>query len=178
MFLLSTIWASRFPPHVQAILAGQTEGSLDSASQLADRNCEVTPLPTTASNSPSTPDNTAGLLERIQELSRQVASLRASQTHSRPHSRVRHRSHSRDRRSSTPDNSAAPPHLLVPLAVRRLSPKMLPTVLPTVNGLSPTERLPPTERIPPGGKLHRRTTSALPAPAASSLWTATRNSDT
>ena len=33
---LCTIWAS-LPPHVQVILAGQTEGSLDSASHLADR---------------------------------------------------------------------------------------------------------------------------------------------
>ena len=40
---LCTIWASRLPPHVQAILAGQTEGSLDSTSHLADKICEVTP---------------------------------------------------------------------------------------------------------------------------------------
>jgi len=59
---LHTIWASRLLPHMQAILAGQTEGSLDSTSHLADRICEVTPLPTTASISPSTPDNPARLL--------------------------------------------------------------------------------------------------------------------
>jgi len=75
---LRTIWASRLPPHIQAILAGQTEGSLDSTSRFADRICDVTPLPTTASISPSTPDNPARLLERIEELSRQVASLQAS----------------------------------------------------------------------------------------------------
>ena len=40
---LHTTWASRLPTHVQAILAGQTEGSLDSASHLADRICEVPP---------------------------------------------------------------------------------------------------------------------------------------
>ena len=58
---LRTIWASRLPPHVQAILAGQTEGSMDSASQLADRICEVATQPVTASvtPAPSTPDNTA-----------------------------------------------------------------------------------------------------------------------
>jgi hypothetical protein len=55
---LRTIGASRLPPHVQAILAGQTEGSLDSASHLADKICEVTPQPTTAIISPATPDNT------------------------------------------------------------------------------------------------------------------------
>jgi hypothetical protein len=105
---LCTIWASRLPPHVQAIPVGQTEGSLESASHLADRFCEVTPLPTTASISPSTPDSTVALLEHIEELSRQVASLRASQTHSRPQSRHRHRSQSRHRHHNTPNNSWAP----------------------------------------------------------------------
>ena len=61
--------------HVQAILAGQIEGSLNSASQLADRICKVTPLPTTARISSLTPDSTAGLLEHMEDLSRQVASL-------------------------------------------------------------------------------------------------------
>ena len=46
---LRTIWASRLPPHVQAILAGQTAGRLDSVFHLADRIYEVTPLPNTAS---------------------------------------------------------------------------------------------------------------------------------
>ena len=105
---LCTIWASRLPLHMQAILAGQTEGSLDSASHLADRICEVTPLPATASITPSTPDNTAGLSEWIEELSCQVASLQASQTHSHSHSRDHHCPHYRDRRSSTPDNSLQP----------------------------------------------------------------------
>jgi hypothetical protein len=53
-YVLSTIWASRLPPHVQDIPAGQTEGSLDSASHLADKICEVTTLPTTASVSQPT----------------------------------------------------------------------------------------------------------------------------
>jgi hypothetical protein len=101
---LRTIWSSRLPPHVKAILAGQTEGSLDSVSHLADKICEVTPQPTTASISPATPDNTTVLLERIEELSRQVASLRASHNHSRSQSRDRHRTLPRDR-SSTSDSS-------------------------------------------------------------------------
>ena len=46
---LCNIWASRLPPHVQAIFAGQNEGTLDSASQLVDRIFEVTPLPNTTS---------------------------------------------------------------------------------------------------------------------------------
>jgi hypothetical protein len=81
---------------VQAILAGQTEGSLDSASQLADKICEVTNQSTTASISHATHDNTAELLRHIKELTCQMASLRTS--HTRSHSQ------SRDRRRNTPDN--------------------------------------------------------------------------
>jgi len=97
---LRTIWASRLA-HLQAILAGQTEVSLDAASHLADKICEVTLQPATASISSTAPDYTAGLLERIEELSRQVASLRASETHSRSQSRDRRRSQSRDPSRST-----------------------------------------------------------------------------
>ena len=57
---LRTILTSWLPPHVQAILASQTEGSLDSASHLADRICEVAPLPTTVSISTPSLDNRAG----------------------------------------------------------------------------------------------------------------------
>jgi hypothetical protein len=88
-----TIRARRLPPHVQDILVGRTEGRLDSASHVAEKICEVTPLPTTGSISPSTPDSTAGLLERIVELSCKVSLLWASQTNSYPHSRVRHLPH-------------------------------------------------------------------------------------
>jgi len=86
-----TTWASRLPPHVQEILAVQTEGRLDSASHLADRICEVTPLPTTVRISTPIPDNTAGLREGIDELPRMVASLRTPRAHSRSHSRHRER---------------------------------------------------------------------------------------
>ena len=105
---LRTIWASRLPPQVQAILAGQIGGSLESASNLADKICEVTTQPTTASISPAAPDNTAGLLERIEELSRQVASLQVQQVNSHSQSRVRHRSQSRGHRRNTPANSLQP----------------------------------------------------------------------
>jgi hypothetical protein len=40
---LRSIWSNRLPPHIPAILAGQSEVGLDTASQLADRICEVTP---------------------------------------------------------------------------------------------------------------------------------------
>ena len=102
---LRTIWASRLPPQVQAIRAGQTGGSLDSAAHLADNICEVTTQPTTASMSPATPDNTARLLERIEELSRQVASLQVNQTQRRSPSRARYRSQSRAHQRSTTDYS-------------------------------------------------------------------------
>ena len=45
---LRIIWSSRLPTHIQTILAGQIEGILHAASQLADRITEVAPLPTTA----------------------------------------------------------------------------------------------------------------------------------
>ena len=88
---LRTIWTSRLPPHVQAILAGQTEGSLDATARLADKICEVTPPPNTASVAASSSDNTDALQERIRELERQLASLRATRSHSRSHSRHRSR---------------------------------------------------------------------------------------
>ena len=93
-----TIWVCRLQPHVQAILAGQTEGSLNSDSHRADTICEVTPQPTTASVSPALPDNSAQLRGSIEETSRQVASLR---------SQSRSRSHSIDHRRSTPETSPA-----------------------------------------------------------------------
>ena len=140
---------------MQAILACQTKGSLDLDSHLADRICEVTPLPTTASVSCSTPDSTAGLLQLIEELTRQVVSLRASHHGSRSQSRGHHRLQSSDRRRNTP-NYPSTPHdtRLLPLKIRGRTPKVHPTVLP------PAEGLPPRERLPPAGKLHQRTLTA------------------
>jgi hypothetical protein len=101
---LRTFCASLLPPHVQAILVAQNEGVLDPAIHLADKICEFTPRRTTASITPETPDNTSVLLDRIEELVRQVTSLRASQTHSHSQSKNRHRSQYRFHRS-TPDYS-------------------------------------------------------------------------
>jgi hypothetical protein len=100
---LRTIWPSRLPSQVQGILVGQTEGSLVSASQLADKICEVTNQSTTASISHATLDNTAELLGHIKELTRQIASLRTSYTRSR--------SQTRDCPRNTPDNYSTPSHL-------------------------------------------------------------------
>jgi len=84
---LRSIWSSRLPPHIQTILAGQAEGNLDAASQLADRIAEVAPLPITASVA-QTPDS-ASLLQKIEDLSRQVAALSSGRTQHRSHSKVR-----------------------------------------------------------------------------------------
>ena len=85
---LRTVWISRLPPQVQAILAGQTEGSLDATARLADKICEVTPARNAASIAAPNPDNTNELQECIGELERQLASLRTC-SHSRSHSRHR-----------------------------------------------------------------------------------------
>jgi len=95
---LRSIWSSRLPPHIQTILAGQAEGNLDAASQLADRIAEVAPLPITASIA-QTPES-ASLLQKIEDLSRQVAALSSGGT--------RHRPHSRDRRKE--NNAPSPAH--------------------------------------------------------------------
>jgi len=71
---LRSIWSSRLPPHIQTILAGQAEGNLDAASQLADQIA----LPITASIA-QTPDS-ASLLQKIEDLSCQVAALSSGRT--------------------------------------------------------------------------------------------------
>ena len=105
---LRTVWSSRLPPHVQAILAGQTDGNLESTAQLADKICEVTTPPTTASISPAAPDNMPEILGRIEELSRQLAALQAEHSRARSMSRERNRSQSRDRRRDNAGSHAQP----------------------------------------------------------------------
>lgn len=84
---LCTIWASRLLSHVQA--------RLDSASLLADRICVAASQITSASVSPSLPNNTSG--QCTEELSRQVAALRATP--------ARRRTHLSDHCCNTPSNS-------------------------------------------------------------------------
>jgi hypothetical protein len=86
---LRSIWSSKLPTYIQTIVAGQVEGNLDAASQLADRIAEVAPLPTTASVAQA-PDS-ANLQQRIDDLSRQVAGLTSGRSRQRPHSRDRDR---------------------------------------------------------------------------------------
>jgi hypothetical protein len=72
---VQNIWSSRLPPNVQAIIAGQPEGCLDSAARCADRISEVAPQPALDSVCP--PCDNAALLQGIEDLSRQVAALSA-----------------------------------------------------------------------------------------------------
>ena len=151
---LRAICASCLPLHLQVILAGQTDGSLDSASHHADRICEVTPLPTTASVSRSTPDTTSGLLERIEELTRQVDSLRTPQHGSRPQSRGRHSSQSRDCSRSTSNYPPTPHdtcwyHWEFGDEVQKCTPPC-----------TRQQRDSRQERLPPAEKLHQPTLTA------------------
>jgi hypothetical protein len=79
--LLRSIWSSRLPPNIQAILAGQPEGEFNASAHCADRIIEAIPQPTIASITPLTGDN--ALLHRIEDLSRQVAALSAELAHLR-----------------------------------------------------------------------------------------------
>jgi hypothetical protein len=72
-------------PHVRAIHAGQPEGDLDTAAHSADRITETAPKPVLARVVPL--PNSAALLQRIEDLSRQLASLRAERAQPRSSSR-------------------------------------------------------------------------------------------
>jgi len=155
---LCTIWASRLPQHIQAILAGQTEVSLDAASHLADKICEVTLQSATASISSTAPDHTTGLLERIEELSRQVASLRASETHCRSQSRDRRRSQSRDPSRST--SNYTPTHGIC-WYHRRFRDEARKCTPPCFQQRDfRQQRDARQERFPPAGKSHQQTLTA------------------
>ena len=85
-----------------------TDGNLESTAQLADKICEVTTPPTTASISPAAPDNMPEILGRIEELSRQLAALQAEHSRARSMPRERNRSQSRDRRRDNAGSHAQP----------------------------------------------------------------------
>jgi hypothetical protein len=72
---------------LRSIRSGRSEGDLHSAPQLEDRICEDAPQPTTACVSPVC--EKASLVQRVEELSRQVASLTLNRTRRRWHSRSR-----------------------------------------------------------------------------------------
>lgn len=109
---LRSLWSSRLPPHVQAIIVSQTGGSLEDVAELADKICEVTPSPThqLASTSAAS-SNFDALLKRIDdmiasriqtELKQQISQLNIN-SRGRSQSRRDSRSRSKSRnRSKTP----------------------------------------------------------------------------
>ena len=115
---LKTIWASRLPPNIQAIIASQADISLEALAVLADRIHEVVPsnCPQVAAACVSTPptDTTLDQMsKRMSELSKQVAALSAEVRnfkHDQPRrwqqgkSRNRSRSRSRSRSRQHNDN--------------------------------------------------------------------------
>jgi hypothetical protein len=146
---------------VKAIISGQTEGSLDSTSQLADRICEVAPQTTTPSISPILLDNTARLFERVEELSRQLASQRAPQTSNRSQPRDRHLSSPEIAACRSPETAPTPPstltHPTTPAGTNVISgrwPKIQSTVLTPAEG--PTL----ADSLPPAGKFQQRSLTA------------------
>jgi hypothetical protein len=74
---LRSLWSSRLPPNVRAILAGLPDVELEAAALCADRIMEAIPVPAVASISPDT-DHT-GLQQKLSHLSCQVSELRAEQ---------------------------------------------------------------------------------------------------
>jgi hypothetical protein len=78
---LRSIWSSRLPPNVRAILACQSEDDLDAADRCADRIIEAAPPPTLATVVPLADSN--AITQQIEDLSRQVGALSTELTHLR-----------------------------------------------------------------------------------------------
>lgn len=99
--ILRQLWLRRLPQQAQAILATQADMELDKVADLADRIVEVSTGPTSiyaAAAAPAPASSQLNLMmERIEELSRQMAALTSQQR-----SRSRSRSNSRSSRSSSP----------------------------------------------------------------------------
>jgi hypothetical protein len=95
---LHSIWSSRLPPNVRAILAVQPEGDLDAAARCANRIIEAAPYPALPSVAPF--PNSSALTQRIKDISRQVAALSTKLTNLRSNYRDP-RPSSRNRRSDS-----------------------------------------------------------------------------
>lgn len=91
---LRSLWIGRLPSHLQPIVTMQDDRDLDAVATLADRVYDITPRPQVAAASAS--DALIGtLLQRVEDLSRQVAALSVSNPRARSRSRPRGRSFSR-----------------------------------------------------------------------------------
>lgn len=75
---LRTMWASRLPSNIQAIIASQSKATLDEVADLADRIHDITipgPHVAAASKSVTSADSSADLTSQVAELTRQVQKL-------------------------------------------------------------------------------------------------------
>jgi hypothetical protein len=74
---LWSLWSSRLPANVRAILAGLPDVELEAAALCTDRIMEAIPVPAVASISPDSDHK--GLQQKLSHLSCQVSELRAEQ---------------------------------------------------------------------------------------------------
>lgn len=103
---LRSLWSSRLPTHVQAIIASQSSRSLEELADLADKICEVAPGPSHQVAAASVA-HLEGMFEKLQQLittqiTQQIAQLSIANNSrtSREHSRAGPRAASRGRRRS------------------------------------------------------------------------------
>lgn len=104
---LRSLWSSRLPIHVQAIIASQSLTNLDAVAELADKICEVAPSPSQVAST-SSAGQFDGLLQKLDELitsrihtdlSQQISQLSKYQ-HGRERSPYRHGGNTRRRSKS------------------------------------------------------------------------------
>lgn len=107
--LLRTIWSSRLPPSVKAIIASQSEMPLDAVAELADKVLDaVTPAPhvVSAAQCASTATTVTradydALAARVDQLTQQISQLVACNSVSGDRGRRRYRRRSRSRATSS-----------------------------------------------------------------------------
>lgn len=92
--ILRQLWLRRLPQHVQGILAAQADLGLDRIADMADKIVEANPSANICAAATTTP-TLAALLERIEDLGKQVAALSSTSSE-----RFRRRDRSRSRSSS------------------------------------------------------------------------------
>lgn len=101
--ILRQLWLRRLPQHVQGILAAQADLTLDRIADIADKIVEAQPAAANVYAATTSP--LSNLLQKVEELSAQVAALASSSGRCRS----RNRSSSRSRQSSraaTPDRAS------------------------------------------------------------------------
>lgn len=99
--ILRQLWLRRLPQHVQGILAAQADLGLERIADIADKIVEAQPSPANVCSAAAAPTLTS-MMERIEELSRQVAALSSERSRSRDRSASKS---GQSRRSATPDQA-------------------------------------------------------------------------